>query len=129
MAAQLMWNRTVNIHGRPSRNISSDLHMEHLNHLCKSAISGMGSNVTEVSVQRVGRAIKCLDDSMVNFGKQHLIHEESGKYTVKSGVNDFEKVLKQIFYIIMCLVISLLDIIQLLQVLLLILLRSCNQRI
>ena len=97
MAAQLMWNRTVNVHGRPSKNISSDLHMEHLNRLCKSAISGMGSNVTEVSVQRVGRAIKCLGDGMVNFDKQHLIHEESGKHTVKSDMNDFEKVLKQIF--------------------------------
>ena len=71
--------------------------MEHLNRLCKSAISGMGSNVTEASVQRVGRAIKCLGDGMVNFDKQHLIHEESDKHTVKSDSNDFEKVLKQIF--------------------------------
>ena len=60
MVAQLI----VNVHGRPSKNISSDLDMEHLNRLCKSAISGMGSNVTEGSVQRVGRAIKCLDDGI-----------------------------------------------------------------
>jgi len=71
MVAQLMWNRKVNVHGRPSKNISSDLHREHLNRLCKSTISGMGSNVTEASVQRVGHAIKCLGDGMVNFDKQH----------------------------------------------------------
>lgn len=31
MAAQLAWSRTVNIHGRPGKNISCDLHLEHLN--------------------------------------------------------------------------------------------------
>jgi len=30
MAAQLKWNRTVNVHGQARKNISSDLHMEHL---------------------------------------------------------------------------------------------------
>ena len=97
MVAQLMWNRTVNVHGRPSKNISSDLHMEHLNRLCKSTISGMGSNVTEASVQRVGRAIKCLGDGMKNFDKHHCIPDESDKHTVRSDSNDFEKVIKQIF--------------------------------
>ena len=64
--------------------------MKHLiNRLFKSAISGMGSNVTEVSVQRVGCAITCLGDGMVNFDKQHLIHEESGKHTVKSDLKKF----------------------------------------
>ena len=59
MAAQLKWNRTVNIHGRPGKNVSSDLHMEHLNRECKNAISSMGANITGKSIQKVGRAIKC----------------------------------------------------------------------
>lgn len=56
MAAQLKWNRTVNTQSRPGKNISSDLHMEHLNRECKNAMSSMGANVTDQSIQRVGRA-------------------------------------------------------------------------
>ena len=44
--------------------MSSDLHMEHLNCECKNSISGMGTNVTKKSVQRVGRAIKVLTDTL-----------------------------------------------------------------
>ncbi len=35
MAAQLKWNRTVNVHGREAKNIPADLYMEHLNRECK----------------------------------------------------------------------------------------------
>jgi len=31
MAMQLKWNRTVNTQGLPGRNVSCNLHMEHLN--------------------------------------------------------------------------------------------------
>ena len=66
MAAQLKWNRTVKVHmhGRPGKNVSSDLHMEHHNRLCKNAISSTGANVTGQSIQRVGCAIKVLSETM-----------------------------------------------------------------
>lgn len=54
---QLLWNRTINIHGRAGKNIPCDLHMEHLNREAKSGISGCGSNITDESVKRVGRSI------------------------------------------------------------------------
>ena len=57
MKQQLVWSRTVNIHGRPGRNVSMDLHMEHLNRECKASIAGLGANITEQAVKRVG---KCL---------------------------------------------------------------------
>lgn len=44
MAMQLKWSWTINIHGRPGKNISADSHMEHLNLECKQAISGLGAN-------------------------------------------------------------------------------------
>jgi len=31
MSMQLKWNRTINVHGLPGRNVSCDLHIEHLN--------------------------------------------------------------------------------------------------
>ncbi len=67
MALQLKWNRTVNTHGRPGKNVSCDIHMEHLNRECKRALSGLGSNITDKSVERVGKTIGTTVDML-----QHL---------------------------------------------------------
>lgn len=61
MAVQLKWNHTVNVHGRPGRNIPCDLHMEHLNRVCKGAISSLGPNISDKAVQCMG---KCLGEIM-----------------------------------------------------------------
>ena len=37
---QLLWSRSVNMHGQQGRNVACDLHMEHLNRVCKEAIKG-----------------------------------------------------------------------------------------
>ena len=44
---QLKWSRTINTHGLPGKNIPCDLYMEHLNRESKSALSGLGSNITD----------------------------------------------------------------------------------
>lgn len=51
MRMQLLWSRTVNIHGS---NVPMDLHLEHLNRQCKGAIGHLQANITDNSVQRVG---------------------------------------------------------------------------
>ncbi len=38
LAEQLKWSRFVNVHGFPGRNISADLHMEHMNRTVKTII-------------------------------------------------------------------------------------------
>ena len=35
---QLMSSRCINVHGIPGRNIAADLHLEHLNRMCKVAV-------------------------------------------------------------------------------------------
>ena len=57
MAVHLKCNRTVNIHGRQGKNIPCDLYMEHLNRECKNCICGLGSNISDSSVQRIGKCI------------------------------------------------------------------------
>ena len=47
----------MNMHGRPGKNVLRDLHMEHMNNKCKASLSGLGSNITDHSVQHVGRCI------------------------------------------------------------------------
>lgn len=96
MAAQLKWNRTVNVHGQQGKNISADLHMEHLNKECKTILSGMGSNITEQSVLRVSRALKPLCSTMQAFDRNNEVPDESGRHTTKSNAADLGKVVKQL---------------------------------
>lgn len=58
MRQQLMWERTVNMHGRPGRNISMDLHMEHIIRACKSPMVTLGPNTNEESVNYIGKSIE-----------------------------------------------------------------------
>ena len=71
--------------------------MKHLNRLCKNAISGMGANVTGQSIQRVGRAIKVLSETMQELDKHFGIRQESDFHTTRSSDKDLNKVLEQIF--------------------------------
>ena len=66
---QLLWNRTVNVHGCPEKNIPCDLHMEHLNRECKGSISGLGANITDGAIQRVGRSLRSHTKILENFDK------------------------------------------------------------
>ena len=57
LAFELMWSRFINSNGGKGKHVPADLHMEHLNKACKTAIAGLGANVSEKSVHRVA---KCL---------------------------------------------------------------------
>ena len=58
-AMQLKWNRTVNTHGRPGKNVSCDFHLEHLNKEAKQSLMGIGSNFTNQAVIRMGKSLHC----------------------------------------------------------------------
>lgn len=57
MATQLKWSRAVNTLGRPGKNMSCDLPMEHLNRIVKSSMSELRSNITDSSILRMGRSL------------------------------------------------------------------------
>ncbi len=57
MKEQLVWERTVNTHGKPGKNISMDLHMEHINRACKTQMGTLGPNNSEDSIDRIGRSV------------------------------------------------------------------------
>ena len=82
MAMQLKWSRTINVHGRPGKNISVDLHMEHLNHECKQSISGLGANITDHSIKRVGNCIGSF--TRRQFDRVNNVQTESGHHTCHS---------------------------------------------
>ena len=45
------------MHGLPGHNIECDLHMEHINRVCKSSIKGTGANKTKKAIQRAAKVI------------------------------------------------------------------------
>lgn len=96
MAKQLQWSRTINVHGQPGKNIAADLHMEHLNHACKEAISRLGANITDHSVERVGRCLGRLQLILQRYDKDNDIREVSGSHSKRSATVDLNKMLKQL---------------------------------
>ncbi len=95
-AEQLKWSRFINVHGRPGRNISCDLHMEHLNRIAKTAVDGLGANKTEKAIDRVGKTVGTLTETLEMFDKENHVGEESGAHTNKSSVKDMSKILEEL---------------------------------
>ena len=95
MSMQLKWSRTINVHGRAGKNIPADLHMEHLNRVCKGAISGLGANVTDNSIQRVEKCIGRIQSTLRQYDAVNDIQEESGSHTRHSTDVDMSTVLKK----------------------------------
>ena len=96
MQMQLLWSRTVNIHGRQGKNVPCDLHMEHLNRECKGSISGLGANITDNAIKRVGKSLRSSSKILENFDALNAISPQSGYHTVRSSEADIAKLLKQL---------------------------------
>ena len=57
LAQQLIWSCFVNTTGQKRHSIAADLHVEHLNRMCKDAVRQLGANKTPKAIVRVGKAI------------------------------------------------------------------------
>ena len=86
----------MNTHGRSGKNVSCDLHMEHLNHECKLSLSGLGSNITDHSVERVSRCIGRLVLIMEHFDVINGIPSKSGRHSHHSRKPDLDRIVKQL---------------------------------
>ena len=96
LSAQLLWSRFVNVHGQPGNNIPVDLYMEHLNRIAKNAIRFLGSNKSEKSVTRVGRAIGTLAPVLANFDNVNLVNVSSGRQRRPKAQKDIEVVVNEL---------------------------------
>ena len=93
---QLLWSRTVNVHGKAGKNVPMDLHMEHLNRIFKDAISKLGPNTIDNSLQRTGKALKSLMDIQQRFDSVTGITLESSYHTFRSNIKDLNKIIEQL---------------------------------
>lgn len=95
-AQQLINSRFINTCGLPGHNVECDLHMEHLNRLCKDAVEGLGANKVEKAISRVGKCIQMVSDVTDQYDKIHTCKKDSGKHSCRSDLKDFEQMLKQL---------------------------------
>lgn len=93
---QLLWSRTVNMHGKPGRNIPCDLEMEHLNRICKTAMGHTGANLSDSTVCRVGKSVGETRKVLHQFDEVNSVPVDSGKHSTRSSFIDLEKVLQQL---------------------------------
>lgn len=96
MAVQLKLNRMVNIHGRLGKNVPCDLHLEHLNKEAKQSIAGLGSNITDKAVQRIGKSIGHTVQIAKRFDLVNGIKEQSGRHSRQSCEKDMQLLLKEL---------------------------------
>ena len=96
LARQLAWSRTVNIHGKPGKNVSCDLHLEHLNREAKNQIAGLGSNITDESVKRVGKALGQLIPILQQYDAMSGIKVPSSRHSKRTCEKDMDILLNQL---------------------------------
>ena len=96
MKQQLLWDRTVNIHGRQGKNVPMDLHMEHINRACKEAMGNVGSSIGDSTVECIGRSIHGLMDIGKRFDQENDVPQLSGKRSRRSVAADMEKLIPQL---------------------------------
>ena len=93
---QLKWSRTVNVHGCRGKNISCDLHMEHMNRECKDPMHGLGANLNNASVERIGKCIGKTVELLNVFDHEIGLKQKSGFHTARSSKGDIDKMLVQL---------------------------------
>jgi L1 cell adhesion molecule like protein len=96
MKHQLLWSRTINIHGKLGKNIPMDLHNEHLNRQLKEALGHLASNVNDVTIQRVGRCLSKLMIIKANYDETSEIKPQYGRHSRKSLTKDLASLVEHL---------------------------------
>lgn len=94
-SAELIWSRFINVHGIAGRNISNDLHMEHLNRILKGAIGNLGVNKTEAAI-RVGNALGTLSPVLDQFDRVNSVPECSKIRSVPTYEKDRDMIIHEL---------------------------------
>jgi hypothetical protein len=90
------WNRSVNNHGTPGKNVPLDLDLEHDNNYLKEAMRKMGPASTEQSVTRVCRALKIAREVVENANRECKVMKRSGIHFVTRNEKDLVKVINKL---------------------------------
>ena len=78
------------------KKVACDLHMEHLNREFKGSISGLGANITDNAILRVGKSFLSSASTLDEFDKLNNIKPQSGHHMARAPDADISKLLKQL---------------------------------
>eukprot|EP00111_Clytia_hemisphaerica_P009268 TCONS_00027225-protein len=92
-AFRLIWSRFINTHGKKGRNVSRDLHSEHLKELLRS----LRSNLNESNAKRISRATRNLNLIIKNLEKGSGIKEEIHSSKVAKILPDVQNLAAELF--------------------------------
>ena len=95
-AEQLLWSRFVNTLGWAGHNIPCDLHLEHLNRACKTAINALGANITEKTLLRTGKCIGPLTKVLNNYDSENELKKASTTHSSARANKDIQTIVKQL---------------------------------
>ena len=70
--------------------------MEHLNREAKNAFIGLGSNITDQSVKRIGQCLGVTVSILDNFDRVNNVPRQSGHHSKQSAKADLEKIVQQL---------------------------------
>ena len=95
-AHQIKWYRFVNVHGWPGHNISCDLHMEHLNRVCKMAVRSLGANLTSKALVRVAKCLGPIMKATQQFDAQTNVYRPYGTHSRASNQKDIDQLIHEL---------------------------------
>ena len=72
-----------------------DLHIDHLNRVCKDELCGLGANKTPTAIQRIGKCISVVKTVSDNFDEQTGVTDK-GYHTVASAEKDRDIIIKKL---------------------------------
>lgn len=84
-ASEFLWSRFINVYGLSGKNIPKDLHCEHLNRLCKTAVKGLGVNEIKECITRVAKALGTVSPVLKKFDDDNMV---SGPSSVHHSIAD-----------------------------------------
>lgn len=91
MAFKLIWCRFINTAGYIGRNISLDLHLEHVNGFLKELMKGLRSNVNEKNARRTAHSLNNLMKIVNNIEVVHSIKTTKGHRREPKTAADVKK--------------------------------------
>jgi L1 cell adhesion molecule like protein len=98
LSHQRIWSRFVNTHGNgiPGHNKPCDLHMEHLNRLCKDCVYHLGANMTEKVICDYSKCIGPVFKIMSTFDEKHGLRASSGAHTISSSKKNQDLIMQEL---------------------------------
>ena len=90
-AFRLIWGRFINTSGIRGRNISQDLHLEHLNCFLKDLLKNLGTNQDQENAKRIAHSVKNLRTIVQNFETANHITKKYNSHKPQNIVDDVKK--------------------------------------